>query len=90
MSDFEFEKGRLQDNLVAASQAGLSAIDPGCALLQKLRHSSHIVEDLASLYTTHPYEYAKIMRQLRGPLGDAKVRRLNRLIQEKREAAAKA
>ena len=45
MSDFELEKGRLQDNVVAASQAGLSPIDPGRALLQKLRHSSHIVED---------------------------------------------
>ena len=76
MSDFEFEKGRLQDNFIAASQAGLSAIDPGRALLQKLRHSSHIVEDLASLYTTHPSEYAKIMRQLCGPLGLLKVRRL--------------
>ena len=57
MSEFELEKVRPQDNVVAASQAGLSPIDPGRALLQKLRHSSHIVEDLASLYTTHPTEY---------------------------------
>ena len=39
---------------------------------------------------THPTEYAKIMRQLRGQLGVLQVRRLNTLIQEKLEATAKA
>jgi len=78
MSGFELDLVRSQTQQTLSEGAGdVSRQAEGSELLKQLRQSSDIARDLAALYSDRPYAYARVMQQLGGVLGGAKVRRLH-------------
>ncbi|MBR4986168.1 MAG: hypothetical protein IKY83_10585 [Proteobacteria bacterium] len=78
MSGFELDRQRVAEKLpVLGEQAGQQTESLNKALLNSLKQSSDIAKDLAALYADRPYVYARVMKQLGGVLGGAKVRRLH-------------
>ena len=91
MSGFELEHQSVSDKFERNQRAFQSSKDDSNrALLESLKHSSNIAQDLASLYSERPYVYARVMKQLTGVLGAARVRRLHTTVQEnaRQQAAA--
>ena len=91
MSGFELEHQSVSDKFERDQRAFQSSKDDSNrALLESLKHSSNIAQDLASLYSERPYVYARVMKQLTGVLGAARVRRLHTTVQDnaRQQAAA--
>ena len=83
MSGFELEHRSVSDKFERNQQAFKSSKDDSNrALLESLKRSANIAQDLASLYSERPYVYARVMKQLSGVLGAARVRRLHTTVQD--------
>ena len=83
MSGFELEHRGVSDKFERNQQAFKSSKDDSNrALLESLKRSANIAQDLASLYSERPYVYARVMKQLSGVLGAARVRRLHTTVQD--------
>ncbi len=83
MSGFELEQQSVSDKFERNQRSfQASKEDSNRSLLESLKHSANIAQDLAALYSERPYVYARVMKQLTGVLGASRVRRLHTTVQE--------